>query len=90
MVEEYLTQNEVAERLKIGKKAVANKMSDGTWRRGVHWFRPKGMRTRFKWSTLVEWMEEGPKQDEGPQDLEDRIPMARGYYLGGGFGKRQR
>jgi hypothetical protein len=70
-VEEYLTIAELAERLKLSKKSIRNKMASGDFRGGVHYFRPKGMGPRFKWSAIVAWMERG--------DID--IPMARGYAL---------
>jgi hypothetical protein len=70
-VEEYLNIAELAECLKLTKKSVRNKIASGDFRLGVHYFRPKGMAPRFKWSAIVTWMERG--------DID--IPMARGYVL---------
>jgi hypothetical protein len=55
--EEYLTVNELAGRLKLTPKTVRNRMYDGTWRRGVHWFRRPGIRPRFLWSRIVGWLQ---------------------------------
>jgi hypothetical protein len=55
--DEYLTVAEVAARLKVTPKTVRNRMYDGTWRRGEHWFSRPGIGPRFKWSTLVRWLE---------------------------------
>lgn len=80
--EEYLTIKELADRLKLSPKTVQNKMAVGTFRKGVHYFRPEGMTARFKWSAIINWMEQGQTaSDELP---EDPVPMARGYSLGGG------
>jgi hypothetical protein len=70
-MEEYVTVAELAERLKLSKKSIRNKMSSGDFREGVHYFRPKGMAPRFKWSAIVAWVEDGAI----------KIPMARGYAL---------
>jgi hypothetical protein len=77
-IEEYLTISEVAARLKISPKTVRNKMSSRIFCQGVHYIRPKGLGTRFKWGAVVAWLEQ---EDTGLPD-EDAIPMARGYRLG--------
>ena len=58
---------EVAARLKLSPKTVRNRMYDGTWRRGEHWFSRQGIGPRFKWSALVRWLEGGAEQgrDDG-------------------------
>ncbi len=77
--EEYLTISEVAARLKIKPKTIKNKMASGIFRRGVHYFSPAGLGPRFKWSAVVQWLE----QSQAPETAsEDSIPMARGYRLG--------
>jgi Helix-turn-helix domain len=78
--EEYLTISEVAARLKVTPKTVRNKMAAGVFRKGVHYVRPKGLGTRFRWGAVVAWLE----QDETgrPDEASDAIPMARGYRLG--------
>src|SRR5262249_40065865 len=76
--EEYLTISEVAVRLKVTPKTVRNKMASGVFCKGVHYVRPKGLGTRFKWGAIVAWLEQ---EETGTSD-EDAIPMARGYHLG--------
>ena len=78
MAEEYLTIGEVAGRLKVKPKTVRNKMASGVFRQGVHYVRPKGLGTRFKWGAVVAWLE----QEETGMPEEESIPMARGYFLG--------
>jgi len=78
--EEYLTIDELAARLKLKPKTIKNKMANGTFIKGVHYFSPDGMGPRFKWSAIVAWMEAG--EQEQPSNGADRIPMARGYNLG--------
>jgi excisionase family DNA binding protein len=81
--EQYLTIAEVAERLKLSPKTVSNKMASGAFRQGVHYFRRPGMKARFKWSAVVEWLEAQPHSTALDVPPADRIPMARGYVLGG-------
>src|SRR5262249_19770078 len=76
--EEYLTISEVAARLKVKPKTVRNKMASGVFRKGVHYIRPKGFGTRFKWGAVVALLE----REETGMPQEDSIPMARGYRLG--------
>jgi len=80
MNEEYLTIAELSSRLKVEPKTVRNKMASGIFRKGVHYFSPRGLRPRFKWSAIVAWLEE--KEEETTQEGKGAIPMARGYYLG--------
>ncbi len=80
MNEEYLTIAELSSRLKVEPKTVRNKMASGRFRKGVHYFSPRGLRPRFKWSAIVAWLEE--KEEETTQEGKGAIPMARGYYLG--------
>lgn len=82
MTEEYLTIAEVAGRLKIKPKTVKNKMASGLFRKGLHYFSPKGLGPRFKWSAVVAWLEEREKPPA--EQPADSIPMARGYLLGSG------
>jgi hypothetical protein len=74
MIEEYLTVDEVAARLKLKRKTVLNKMSSGVFLKGVHYFSPAGIGPRFKWSAVQAWLA-GKPQDEAA------IPMRRGYDL---------
>ena len=76
MSEEYLTISEVAARLKVKPKTIRNKMALGVFKRGVHYFSPKGMKPRFKWSAVQTWLEE--KDSEGQQEV---IQMKKGTVL---------
>ena len=78
--EDYLTIAELADRLKLKPKTIQNKMAEGTFRKGVHYFSPSGIGPRFKWSAVVGWLE---GYDDSTAPDEDSIPMARGYKLGG-------
>jgi excisionase family DNA binding protein len=72
--EEYLTIAEVAERLKLSRKTIKNKMASGAFRQGVHYFRPPGMQARFKWSEIVSWLE-----GEQPDAASEQIAAAARY-----------
>ena len=79
--EEYLTIEKLAGRLLLKPKTIKNKMASGIFRRGIHYFSPKGMGPRFKWSAVVAWLEEKEREEREATGDEDGIPMARGYYL---------
>ena len=76
-MEEYLTVAEVAGRFKVTPKTVRNRMYDGTWRRGVHWFAPRGTSPRFRWSALVTWLEtpDEPASDGAAYSTDIRPPL---------------
>jgi hypothetical protein len=84
---EYLSISELARRLSWEEKTVKNKMEEGIFQKGVHYFNPRGIRPRFKWSAIVAWLEETDRQAKqspvgsNPQSG-GAIPMARGYLLG--------
>jgi len=80
LADEYLTINELAERLKVKPKTIKNKMASGIFKRGIHYFSPRGFRPRFKWSAIQAWLEE--KENEKTAYHVTGIPMARGYVLG--------
>ena len=66
--------------MKLKPKTVRNRMASGVFRRGTHYFSPKGIGPRFKWSAVVAWLE--GKEEQTTQEVNDLIPMARGYFLG--------
>ena len=79
-VEEYINTEEAAKRLGLDRKSVRNKKALGIFKKGIHYFKPKGLGTRYKWSALVAWME--GKEKQPTQDDKKCIPMAKGYSLG--------
>lgn len=81
MAEEYLKISEVAERLKLSPRTIANKMAAGVFRRGVHYFSPAGLGPRFKWSSVVAWLEQGEQQATQTESDADSIPMPRSYRV---------
>ncbi len=54
-VEEYLTVEQLAQRLGWTPKTVQNKMSgkDAIFKKGVHFDSPPGMPTLFRWSAVL-------------------------------------
>lgn len=78
-MEEYLTIPELAAWLKLSPKTVKNKMARGIFRRGIHYFSPKGIGPRFKRSAVEAWLEGG--EQETKKNAPSGIPMARGYFL---------
>ena len=82
MTKEYLTINELALRLSLSPKTIKNKMVNGIFIKGVHYFSPDGMGPRFKWSAVVTWLEAVEQEQAKATDNSDGIPMAKGYFLG--------
>jgi hypothetical protein len=80
VTKEYLTIGALAQRISLDQKTIKNKMAAGIFRKGVHYFSPKGMGPRFKWSAIVAWLEERDKP--ATAQPADSVPMARGYLLG--------
>ncbi len=62
---EFLYTEQLAERTPWTVGRIRNMISDGTFREGKHYYRPKGPGSRpiFKWSAVVEFIETG-KQPE--------------------------
>jgi excisionase family DNA binding protein len=84
----WLTVDEAAEYLRLNKKTLRNKMTRRILRKGVHYFRPPGMGTRFKKSALSAWMEgKDPRAAELLLPMDPPLPMFRGYILGSGRGQ---
>ena len=52
-------------------------MAAGIFRKGQHYFSPKGIGPRFKWSAVQEWLEGTDARATGKSE----IPMRRGYNL---------
>ena len=67
MPREFLTVAELADELALKPKTVRNRMYDGTWLRGRHWFSRPGIGPRFKWSAIVQWLE-GGDAEQGRDD----------------------
>jgi predicted DNA-binding transcriptional regulator AlpA len=59
---EYLSVRELAERIPYSEGSIRNLMSQGRFRRGVHYVKPGG-RVAFRWSAIRAWLDE---QQQGP------------------------
>jgi hypothetical protein len=80
--EEYLTIQQVAERLNVKPKTIRNKMSSGIFTRGTHYVSPRGIGPRFKWSAVKTWLESDQENNhESSGESDNGIPMARGYTV---------
>ena len=84
--EEFLTVEQLAARLGWEPKTIRNKMAPhGIFKRGIHYAEAPGLPVMFKWSAVLElydWKpESAPANDNGIQNLETSIPMARGYSM---------
>ena len=69
--DEYLSISATAARLGLKPKRLRNLMCAGIFKLGYHFFRPRGIGPRFKWSRVVEWLE------NGTTEVGEEIPMAR-------------
>jgi hypothetical protein len=81
-VNEYLTIAEVAALLKVSPKRVMNMMCSGIFTEGLHFFRPRGLKPRFKASAVQAYVEgkDQPQQSNVIQLRKGstlRIPVAR-------------
>lgn len=85
MTEEYLTIDELGSRLKLKSKTVKNKMVNGTFIKGVHFFSPDGMGPRFKWSAIVAWLEAGEREQAKAKDNGDGVSKPDGHWLGSDY-----
>ena len=75
-MEEYLSIDALAKRLELSPKTIKNKMAKGVFRLGVHYFRPPGLGPRFKWSAIVQWLEQPqvePQVDTIPKPVHYRL-----------------
>jgi hypothetical protein len=57
--EGYLTDRELAAKLKWSTKTLEKKVRHGIFTQDVHYFQRPGMRRRWKWSAVVRWLENG-------------------------------
>ena len=78
-MDEYLTISELSSRLKLKPKTIKNKMANGVFQRGLHYFSPQGIGPRFKWSAVVSWLEQA--QEPQSQKSDNSIPMPKTYPL---------
>ena len=83
--EEYITIAELGARLTLEPKTIKNKMAAGVFIKGVHYFSPKGLGPRFKWSAVVAWMEAGEQERVKATDNGDGNPKPDGHWLGSDY-----
>jgi hypothetical protein len=69
----YLSAEQLAQRTPWSVDAIEKMIQRGDFRRGVHWFQPKGPGTQriFKWSAIAEWIEQ-----ENDHTIDDTTPNA--------------
>jgi hypothetical protein len=77
--EGFLTVQEIADRLSVKPKTIRNKMAQGIFKKGTHYYSPRGFGPRFKWSAVKALIES--ENSEGAEECSDGIPMARRYTL---------
>ena len=58
--DEYLSVKELATRIPLSVGTIRNKISDGVFILGYHYFKPSGT-VIFRWSRIVEWIENNGK-----------------------------
>jgi len=58
IMEEYLTVNELSERIKFSKQTLYNLIYKGTFIIGKHFLKPSSKKILFKWSEIHKWMKD--------------------------------
>lgn len=72
MEKEYLSLEELCQRIPYRPQTVRNLMSQGVLRQGVHYFKPTSRRIVFKWEAVRAWIEGNDRKERL------MIPLARG------------
>lgn len=81
MIEEYLTVEQLAQRLGWQPKTVQNKMGrNGIFKKGIHFAQAPGLPVMFRWSAVLALYQWDSGDSQQP-DLEAGIRMARGYSM---------
>lgn len=57
-MEEYLTVNELCDRLKFARQSIYNLIHKKAFILGRHYLKPSPKKVLFKWSAIQEWMEQ--------------------------------
>ena len=55
--EEYLTVNELSQRIKFAKQTIYNLIHKNVFVHGKHYEKPRPKKILFKWSKVKEWLE---------------------------------
>jgi hypothetical protein len=78
----FLTIAEAADLLRWDVKTMHNKISKGIFKQGTHYYKKRHeIGIRFDRAALIAWVREDVEKPEQKGQL---VPMARGYFLGGG------
>ena len=75
---EWLTIPQLGRKLGYAPRTVRKKMHDGTWLRGVHWFKRAGSRPLFWWPAVIAWLRatDAPRSPHGAA-FDPDLPPAR-------------
>ena len=79
-MEEYLTKDELCDRIKYQRQTVYNLIHRKVFIQGKHFFKPTPKKILFKWSEIQTWIGEDPGSNQGsvltlPQPvIEKRAP----------------
>ena len=76
----YMIDPEVAKLLRLAQKSLETKVRTGVFQEGVHFFKPRGMRRRWKRSAVVAWLEAGSMTGDEGEDQTLGIPLARSVH----------
>jgi predicted DNA-binding transcriptional regulator AlpA len=63
-MEEYLTIDELSNRIKFSKQTLYNFIYEGTFVLGKHFLKPTPKKILFKWSAIQAWMEQPLTSDD--------------------------
>ena len=66
-IEEYLTVEELAARIKFSRQSIYNMISKGEFVLHQHYLKPRPKKILFKWSAIMTWMEKGSSKPD-PQN----------------------
>lgn len=86
MAEEYLTLDELSDRIKYQRQTLYNLIHKGVLVMGKHYLKPTPKKLLFKWSEILAWLGE----DSGSEIQMDIKPPAPTVAPGGGLGPRSR
>jgi excisionase family DNA binding protein len=53
----YLTTAEAAAYLRWSTRTIREKVRNGVFRAGIHYFQPPGCQIRWRWESLARWLE---------------------------------
>jgi len=85
VTEEYLTVEQLAQRLGWTPKTVQNKMGrNGVFKKGIHYAEAPGLPVMFKWSAVLElydWTPQSATEETAIKNVEVSVPMTRGYSM---------